>query len=161
MSFNIPITLHGDVSDDGITRESYGRFKLGSVYDLTQVQLELNESGDMSAFKCAHCDEELNEADPRETLADGDTECSSADESDPHKPEIVPLTWAKNIMIDIDEENDRIDLAIATGEPRGGWQMRLWRNPKTGKVMMSLPYADMDAPHEPIREIHPGTFEIG
>lgn len=161
MSFNIPITIIGDVSTDVITRPNgYGSVELGAVDELTQVMFKLNEDGDMSAYRCADCDEELNEADPTETLADGDTKCEEND-GGPHKPEIVPLTWAKNIAIDFDEENDRIDLAIATGEPRGGWIMRLERNHTTGKVQMYLPHATMDGPHEPIREIHPGTFEIG
>lgn len=160
MSFNIPITIDGDVSTDSITRPNgYESVELGSVLDLSQVQFTLNEEGDMSAYRCGACDEELNEADPTETLADGDTECLGADDGK-HQPVIVPFTWAKNITVDFDEEDDRIDLAIATSDPRGGWVFRLRRGPD-GKVIMHLPHATMDGPHEPIRELHPGTFEIG
>lgn len=159
MSFNISITLHGDVSEDSITRPGEGELALGSVLDLTQVQLELNEEGDMSAFHCSHCGEELNEADPTETLANGDIECPDSD-TGLHEKQIAPLTWAKNIAISFDEERDEIELAIATGEPRGGWTMKLYRN-TDGTIVMHLPHASMNSPHEPIRELHPGTFIIG
>lgn len=163
MSFNMPITVQGDVSTDSITRpdgtDHYGALELRSVLDLTQIMITLNEDGDMSEIKCVHCDEELNEADPTVTAEDDDPECAANDDG-PHEKMWAPLTWAKNIAITFDEENDQIDLAIATGDPRGGWVFRLYRNSE-GAVIMHLPHADMDGPHEPIRELHPGTFAIG
>lgn len=163
MSFNIPITIEGDVSTDGITRpdgtDHYGSIKLGSVLELSQILVALNEDGDMSEIRCVHCGEDLNEADPTVTAKDGDPECTESD-TGLHDKEWAPLTWAKNIAIDFDKEADQIDLAIATGEPRGGWQLRLRRTPD-GVVLMHLPHATMNGPHEPIRELHPGTFVIG
>lgn len=160
MSFNIPITVNGDVSVDGITRPGgYGSLELGSVLDLTQVTFALNEDDDMSEKRCAACNEELSDDEPTQNL-DGDTACWARDDDAPHQPEYNPLTWAKNITIDFDEENDQIDLVIATGDPRGGWQFRLRRTPD-GVIFMHLPHADMEGPHEPLRELHPGTFVIG
>lgn len=161
MSINTPIVIIGDISDDGITRPNGSEsLELASVDDLAQIQVDINSDGDLSEFRCTHCQQELNEADTTVTAADEDPECHANDDG-PHEKEYMPLTWAKNILIDFDEENDTIDLAIATGEPRGGWQFRLRRDPETGVVYMHLPYADMQGPHEPIRELHPGTFAIG
>lgn len=158
MSFNMPITVNGTIEPDSIDTRT--PLEIRSVTELDSVRIELNSEGDLSAYECSACGEELNEADPRETLDGGATVCPDSDD-ERHQPQIVPLTWAKNISVDFDEDDDRIDLAIATGDPRGAWQMRLWRDHTTGKVMMSLPHANMSEPHEPIREIHPGTFEIG
>jgi len=160
MSFNMPVTLAGDISEDSITRpDGYGSVELGSVLDLEQIQIKLNEDGDMSSLRCAHCGEELNEIDPTRTLENDTVECEDNDDG-PHKAQTVPFTWAKNIAISFSEDNDEIELAIATGEPRGGWTFKLRRTPD-GRVLMHLPHADMAAPHEPIRELHPGTFAIG
>ncbi len=162
MAFNTPITVQGDVSTDGITRpDGYGSVKLESVLDLTQIMVKLNEDDDMPEKRCSACGDELSDDEPTQN-PDGDTECSARDEDDaPHTPEFSPLAWAKNITVSFVEERDEIELAIATGDPRGGWTFRLRRDPKTGVVYMHLPHADMDGPHEPIRELHPGTFVIG
>lgn len=160
MSFNMPITVIGDVSADCIEpATTQTSLKLGSVLDLTQIMIALNEDGDMSEIRCAHCGEELNEADPTKTLEDDGTECG-ANNDGPHEKTWAPFTWAKNIAISFDEERDEIELAIATGEPRGGWTFKLCREPD-GVVLMFLPHADMASPHEPIRELRPGTFVIG
>lgn len=164
MSFNMPITIEGDVSTDSIDFPTTDTpLRVGSVQELEQIRVGLNEDGDMSSIKCIHCGEELNEdtpsGTPLETLMDGTTECDDNDDG-LHEPVTVPFTWAKNIAVSFDEDNDEIELAIATGEPRGGWTFKLRRTPD-GVVLMHLPYADMSAPHEPIRELHPGTFAIG
>lgn len=162
MSFNMPITVNGDISTDGITRpDGYGSVKLESAHDLTQIMVRLNEDDDMPEKRCSACGKELSDDEPTQDL-DGDTACWVRGEGDaPHTPELNPLTWAKNIAVSFDEERDEIELAIATGEPRGGWTFKLRRDPKTGVVYMHLPHADMEGPHEPIRELHPGTFAIG
>lgn len=162
MSFNTPITVAGDISTDGIDfPTTQTPLKLGSVFDLTQIMVKLNEDDDMPKKRCSACGEELDDDEPTQNL-DGDTECSAQNEDDaPHTPEFNPFTWAKNIAVSFNEERDEIELAIATGEPRGGWTFTLRRDPETGVVSMHLPYADMDGPHEPLREIHPGTFVIG
>lgn len=160
MSFNMPITVIGDVSADCIEpATTQTSLKLGSVLDLTQIMIALNEDDDMSEIRCAHCGEELNEDEPTETLEGGDAECE-ANDYDPHEKQYAPFTWAKNIAVSFDEERDEIELAIATGEPRGGWTFKLRREPD-GVVLMFLPHADMASPHEPIRELRPGTFVIG
>lgn len=148
MTFNMPITIHGE-----------DRTETVEVEDLAMIEVALNQDGDMSAIRCKHCGQELNEADPSETLEDGDRECP-ATSNEQHEQEYAPLTWAKNIAVSFDEERDTIDLTIATGEPRGGWQFRLRRTDK-GVVLMHLPHEDMIGPHEPLKEIHPGTFAIG
>lgn len=171
MSFNIPITIHGDVSMDGITRPyGDGSLELGSVLELSQVMIKLNEAKDMQEKRCAHCREDLDPDRPLHLFGDEtDTSdyCEENPDSDggeaplsPHVAEWSPLTWAKNIAVSFDEERDEIELAIATGEPRGGWTFKLYRN-SDGVIVMHLPHADMDSPHEPIRELHPGTFIIG
>ena len=99
MSINTPITVMGDVSTDGIkfpTAQTH--LEIGSVLELAQVQIEVNTDGDISAYRCVHCGEELNEADPTETLADGVKECDANDDG-PHEKQVVPFTWAKNIAI--------------------------------------------------------------
>jgi hypothetical protein len=160
MSINTPITITADVSMESIERPNgYESVELRSVLDLTQIMVDINSDGDMSEIRCKHCGEELNESAPAETLADGDTECPAAD-NEQHEQEHVPFTWAKNIAVRFDEENDEIELAIATGDPRGGWTTKLRRTPD-GVVLMHLPYEDMASPHEPIKELHPGTFVIG
>lgn len=160
MSFNTPITVSGEIDPDGIAHPTTQTpLKIGSVYELSQILVEINSDGDLSQFECVHCGQELNEADLTETLADGDKECpATSDER--HEAKTVPFTWAKNIAVSFDEDNDEIELAIATGEPRGGWTFKLRRTPEGG-VIMHLPHADMSSPHEPIRELHPGTFAIG
>lgn len=170
MSFNIPITVSGDVSTDGITFSTgVAPLELGSVLELSQVTLTLNGADDMSEKRCAHCREDMDPDHPAFVVDDttpgiGDwcAENEDGDEdSSPHAPEWSPLTWAKNVQIDVDEEADRIDLSIATGDPRGGWQLRLWRDQETGVVYMSVPYDGMPEQHEPMRAVHPGTYAIG
>lgn len=161
MSFNMPITVAGDVSTDAIDfPTTQTPLRLGSVLDLTQIMVRLNEGDDMQEKRCSACGDELDDDEPTQNL-DGDDVCSAWDGNAPHTPEFSPFTWAKNIAVSFNEERDEIELAIATGEPRGGWTFKLRRDPETGVVYMHLPYADMDGPHEPLREIHPGTFVIG
>lgn len=160
MDINTPIVLSGDISDDGITRpDGHGSLRLGSVEDLAQIQVKLNEDGDMSEVRCAHCGEDLNEADPTVTAGDKTAECD-ANDGGPHEKEWAPLTWAKNICVSFNEERDEIELGIATADPRGGWTFKLRRTPE-GVVLMHLPHDGMTDPHEPIKELHSGTFAIG
>lgn len=160
MSFNIPITVNGDVSMDGITRPGgEGSVRLGSVLDLVDVSLTLNEDGDMQDKRCAHCKQDMDPDRPTHTI-DGDEFCDDNDD-EAHESEWSPLTWAKNVQIDVDEEEDQIDLTIATGDPRGGWQLRLRRDPETGAVYMSVPFDGMADQHGPMRQIGPGTYAIG
>lgn len=156
----MPTTLYGSISGDSITHsDEHSELRLGIVYDLTQIKVALNENADMSEIKCTHCGADLNEADPTITAEDEDPECGASDDG-LHEKEWAPLTWAKNIDVSFDEEHDQIQLTIATGEPRGGWTFTLRRDQVTGVVYMHLPHADMSSPHEPIKEIHPGTFAI-
>lgn len=164
MSFNTPVTIAGDINPDGISLPTTDTpLKIGSVDELAQIQVTLNVDGDMSEIRCRHCGEDLNEdtppGTPLETLMEGETGCGSNDDG-PHEQEYAPLTWAKKITVSFDEERDEIDLAIATGEPRGAWSFKLRRTPE-GVVLMHLPHPDMSGPHEPIRELRPGTFAIG
>lgn len=160
MTFNIPITISADVSEDSVNVDSAeGQTVIHAAFDLTDVHLALNENNSLSGIRCAHCGEDLDEDDPTRTLHGGETECPNNDDG-PHQMEYAPLTWAKNITISLDEEDDRIELVISTGDPRGGWSFVLRRTPD-GAVMMHLPHAEMGDPHEPIQELRPGTFVIG
>lgn len=158
MSFNIPITVAGDVSTDGITRPNgYGSVELGSVIDLSSVFLKLNEDDDMQEKRCAHCTEDMDPDNPAQVV-EGDRFCDSND--GPHVPEWSPLTWAKNVTIETDEEADAIHVTIAHADPRGGWQMTI-RRMENGQLIMHLPYEGMSSPHASMRKITEGTYEVG
>jgi hypothetical protein len=93
-------------------------------------------------------------------VIDGDETCEDNDDG-PHEPEWSPLTWAQNVMVEVDEEQDSVTLTLAHADPRGGWAMRFWRNQESGQIMMSLPHEGMSAPHAPMRRIGGGTYEVG
>jgi hypothetical protein len=160
MSFNIPITVNGDVSTDGITRPNgYGSLELGSVLDLTSVYLALNENGDVQDKRCAACEEEMDPDNPTAVLG-GDDKCLDTEDGT-HDPEWLPLSWAQNVVIEVDEEQDMITLSLAHAEPRGGWSMRFWRNQENGQILMSLPHEGMNEPHASMRKISESTYEVG
>ena len=60
----------------------------------------------------------------------------------------------------IDWTGDSISVTISTGDPRGAFAMTV-RVMDDGTVLMHLPHPSDGMLHEPLHELHPGTYRIG
>lgn len=132
--------------------------------ELDHVAVSLNENDTAAIHRCEHCSQELDPDNTAETLDGNDPWCPGNDDgtedSSPHKPVIVPLTWAQNAGVILDDEQDAVHVYIAADDPRGGFQMTI-RRMEDGSLIMHLPYEGMSGPHMPLKEIHAGTFKLG
>lgn len=77
-----------------------------------------------------------------------------------HEWESLPLSWLNSAGIEVSQSNDRVQLNVSVGDPRGCFTMELRRSDTHG-LLMHLPHEGMSAPHVPLRELHPGTYVLG
>jgi len=76
------------------------------------------------------------------------------------EPVDPPLSWCKSAGVNTDPRDDAVTVSISVGDPRGGFTMTIRRLPD-GRLVMYLPYPERSLLHLPLREIHPGTYEVG
>lgn len=74
-------------------------------------------------------------------------------------PSQAPLGWCNSARIVVSPEDDEVSVTISTGDPRGAFVMSVSRA-SDGRLLLYVPHEGMSTPHEDIREIHPGTFEV-
>lgn len=147
----------------------------GSVDVHVSLAGEHRANGDAGGeeFVCKACQQELVEewfesSDGRQAgfvlvgrRDDRPGVCDEADdENQPHDVQRVPLSWANSARISMDEEQDRITVAISVGDPRGGFTMTVERI--DGKLRLSVPHDSDGMLHRPLTALNGrGYFEIG
>lgn len=114
--------------------------------------------------RCTECRAEFDSDGPQ----GDDLNCPELEDQDGnvqrHALESLPLTWANNAGIRLDDDEDSVTVSISVGDPRGAFTFTVRRVPEgeyAGMLMMHLPHEGEPMPHAKITEIHPGTFVIG
>jgi hypothetical protein len=163
---NVDIT--GTVDRDGVDVES-DKTSL-SVEDIYSVNVPLfgeheSEGPTDSAFVCEYCNEPMASLEASET-EDGDDVCvynSAYDdegEESPHHAIRKPLTWANSAGIHFDEEQDRIQVSISVGDPRGALVMQVWMG-EDGNLRLSVPHHNDSGKHVDMTHQHDGYYVLG
>ena len=116
---------------------------------------------------CAHCGETIAEyAGLGWTHDSTDSTPCRGEEDDPDGHRATPAlaapgNWA-GVTIDPDEGTTRVEISV--GDPRGCLTMTLRRvrdEDGTERLLLSVPHPDDSTPHVALREIAPGTYQIG
>lgn len=119
---------------------------------------------------CTHCGEPIAEYD--EWLHDStgvrwchnltDDEAAEDDDATRAAPGLtLPANWA-GITTEPDQEAVRVE--ISTNDPRGCFTMtvrRVRQDDGSERVFLSVPHPSDSTPHDRLREIAPGFYEIG
>lgn len=71
-----------------------------------------------------------------------------------------PLAWCNSAAMDWNAAEDSVTVSISVGDPRGAFAFTV-RRLADGSLIMHTPYPGEGMPHMPLRELHPGTYEIG
>ena len=74
---------------------------------------------------------------------------------------VAPGNWA-GVTIEPDEETTQVEISV--GDPRGCLTMTLRRvrdEDGTARLFLRVPHPEDSTPHAPMREVHPGYYEIG
>lgn len=75
-------------------------------------------------------------------------------------PDMGPSDIVNSAAITFDPGDCAVHVSISVGDPRGAFVMTI-RRLTDGRLLLHTPYAGMISAHMPLREIAPGTFEIG
>ena len=73
----------------------------------------------------------------------------------------LPGNWAG---ITTDEADESVQVEISVGDPRGCFTMTLRRVRDADgrdRLFLRVPHPEDSTPHAPMREVHPGYYEIG
>jgi hypothetical protein len=146
--------------------------------DDTTIRVELAADGGGPFHRCLACGDDLAEEPDRFTGEitgeqcpdyDHDTEDHDGDAPDhgPHTPEVVALSWCNSARISLDPDEDAVTVSVSVGSPLGAFCFTVRRVPDdacgalAGALIVHMPYPGESSPHEPLTQIHPGTFLIG
>lgn len=132
------------------------------------LTVEFDWEAERVQYRCRKCDSIF----PVEEDADDDpcldSECivHTGDENcDDHGCEYAghdlvseeePLAWVNSAGIHIDEENNRVDVSISVGDPRGAFVMRLYKD-RDGGIYMEVPYPGEPWAHMPLAPVNEGS----
>lgn len=116
--------------------------------------------------RCTHCGaskkrsvcEGINPGDC--TLCDGSGKCDECDDAgdiEVHRWEPIPLHWVKSASIHAYPDQDRLDVSISVGDPRGGVVMSVER--REDGFYLSVPHP-VKTSHVELTECSPGWYRI-
>lgn len=71
-----------------------------------------------------------------------------------------PLGWCNSAAISLDRRDDAVTVSISVGDPRGAFAFTV-RRLSDGRLVLHTPYPGEGMAHMQLREMHPGTYEIG
>jgi hypothetical protein len=74
--------------------------------------------------------------------------------------EAMPLGWLNSASIVTDADDDAVRIFVSVGDPRGAFQFTVRRMPG-GELLIQTPTTDHPESHRPLRELFPGTLQIG
>jgi hypothetical protein len=162
------VEITGTVERDAVTVES-DQTKL-SVDDIYSVNVPLFGEHEASgttetAFICEYCNDPMASLEATET-EDGDDVCAynsahdDEGEEAPHHAIRKPLTWANSAGIRFDEEEDRIQVSISVGDPRGALVMEVWMG-EDGNLRLSVPHHSDSSKHVEMKHEHDGYYVLG
>lgn len=103
--------------------------------------------GDETAAECPDCGRYIDGP------GDHDEDCDNREWT----PE-GPATWCNGAGVRI--RDDEVQTWISLGDPRGAFTFSV-RQLQDGRLIMHTPYPGETMPHMGLREIHPGTYEVG
>ncbi len=105
-----------------------------------------------------------DEPKERKAYAYGDEECSARianyDAENGYDQEPGQLTWLNSARITTDPTEDAVHCIISVGDPRGGFCFTV-RRLLDGGLIIHMPHPGEGLPHMALKELSPGTFEVG
>jgi hypothetical protein len=124
--------------------------------------------------RCRACGEELIETNDGYETESGEATCAdfqpltdTDDETGPHDPERIPLSWCNSAAVHTNESEDAITVSISVGDPRGAFTFTIRRIPDdtdsdlAGRLVMHTPHASDPLPHMELTPLHDGTHVVG
>lgn len=119
---------------------------------------------------CAHCGDSIAEYSTGwEHNTTGAVWCNdltddeAADQDDATVAEPAPSLPGNWAGITTDESDESVRVEISVGDPRGCFTMTLRRvrSDDGDRLVLHVPHPDDSTPHAVLREIAPGTYQIG